>query len=81
MPNNDARPAGLAPAGVVVDDDLHPLADAMVVGAIRRAMDYEQGRGNHPGKRALERVLPEVAEALAAVLRIRRDGHADITTR
>lgn len=73
---------GLAPLSRVVGGVplLPPQEDALVIGPMRRAIAEERRRGNEPGARALERVLPLVAEGAAALLRMRRDGLADIET-
>ncbi|MCL4695462.1 MAG: hypothetical protein KJ023_00145 [Burkholderiaceae bacterium] len=73
------RPAGLAPAAIAADPPLHPMADALVLAVLRRAIAEEDGRGNKPGARALERVMPAVTEGVAALLRLRIDGLVDIS--
>jgi len=81
-PPEPTLPGGLAPLSALpATPGLHPLADQLVMGVLRQAHADEGARGNIPGQRAIERMTPALAEAVAALLRIRIDGLVDIETR
>ena len=53
---------------------LGPQEDALILGPIRDGIAAARRRGNEPGARALDAVLPLVEQGALAVARMRRDG-------